>query len=136
VQKRTGRPTLRLDDFFHPATSTARIATVNGRRLSSRRLRHIQSFLAPRAFFGLPTHGVAGTGAGVDAGVTLATAGAGGGVGVTAGALAAEAGVTGVRFVESIGFELISSNADAVLAPARASPCIARADTPEIVLTF
>ena len=87
--------------------------------------RHTQDFLAPRAFFGLPTHGVAGTGAAAGAGVAQGATGAGAGVASAAGALAAGAGVTGVRFVESIGFELISSNAEAVLAPARASPASA-----------
>lgn len=99
--------TLHLDDSAHPATPTARIAMVSGWQNLQRSLRLVQNFLAPRAFFGLAAQVVAGTTAAAGAGVTLAATGAETGAGTAAGTLATGGGVAGVRFEESIGFELI-----------------------------
>jgi hypothetical protein len=103
-QKKSGRPTPHLGDFYHPAAPKARIAAKKQPATSQPpALLHTQSFLAPRAFFCFPAHGVVGAAAAaagaaqVDAGVCA---------GFAAEQHAAGAGVTGVWFDESIAFSI------------------------------
>lgn len=88
----------------HPARQTARIATVR-RQILLAQARFAPDFLTVRTFLGLPAHGVAGAGAAVGAGVMLGATRTGAVAGAATGALTADSEATGVRFVESIGFE-------------------------------